>query len=88
MIKEHPKEYEWIEMQEDELPEPEKLEIPLEKAIKYRSGTIIVLILNASFSKPDCYVHTLFDDHAFPSNVTPKAETRSLTVKSRCRGVY
>lgn len=82
LMKEHPKEYEWIEMQEDELPEPEKLEIPLEKAIKYRSGTIIVLILNASFSKPDCYVHTLFDDHAFPSNVTPKAETRSLTVKT------
>ncbi|GEQ69819.1 hypothetical protein JCM33374_g3494 [Metschnikowia sp. JCM 33374] len=80
LFKEKPKEYEWIEMQEDEIPEPPKLEIPIEKAIKYRSGTIIVSILKGTFNKPDYYVHTLFDDHAFPANVTPKAESRVLTV--------
>lgn len=80
LMKKHPDEYEWIEMQEDNLPEPEKLDIPLSKAIKYRSGTIIVLILSGRFSKPDFYVHTLFDDHVYPSNVSSKAETRDLTV--------
>ncbi|KAM9914011.1 hypothetical protein OXX69_001065 [Metschnikowia pulcherrima] len=82
LMKQHPGEYEWVEMQDDELPEPAKIEIPLEKAIKYRSGLAIVSILKAQFSKPDLYVHTLFDDHAFPANVTPKAETRTLTSKT------
>ncbi|OBA22123.1 tricalbin [Metschnikowia bicuspidata var. bicuspidata NRRL YB-4993] len=80
LITDHPDDYEWVDMQEDQLPEPPKIQMPVEKAIKYRAGTITVRILSGTFAKPDYYVHTLFDDHAFPSHVTPRIETRQLTV--------
>lgn len=82
LYKEKPNEYEWVEMQDDVIGEPPRVEMPLEAAIKYRTGDIVVHILKGRFNKPDYYVHTLFDDHAYPSSVTPKAETRALTTPS------
>lgn len=79
LYKENPSEYEWVEMQDDIIGEPPKVEMPLESAIKYRAGDIVVHILKGRFSKPDFYVHTLFDDQAYPSNVSSKCQTRDLT---------
>lgn len=85
LLKEHPSEYEWIDLDDqDTLPEPPKQEIPLETAIKYRSGNISVTLFSARLSKPDLLVHTLFDDQAYPSGVSSKAEGNILKVKSRC----
>lgn len=86
LMKEHPDMYEWVEMQEDTIPEPPKLDVPLAKAIKYRSGVVIVTILKGHFSKPDYYVHTLFDEQAFPAFVTPKCETRDLNITTSTEG--
>lgn len=79
LFKENPDKYEWVDMQDDIIGEPPRVEMPLEKAIQYRSGDIIVHILKGQFKKPDYYVHTLFDDNAYPSGITPKIETRTLT---------
>lgn len=80
LYEKYPNDYEWVEMQEDICPEPTKIEMPLEKAIKYRSGTLLVKILSGSFNKPDYYVHTLFDDNIYPAGVSAQADGRNLTI--------
>lgn len=82
-FKEHPDEYQWVDIEDDELPEVERIHMPLETAIKYRTGNINVYIEGGKFSKPDFFVHTLFDDHAYPSSVTARTEGRKLDVKSK-----
>lgn len=82
LYKENPNKYEWVEINEDNLPEPERIEMPLEKVIKYRTGVIRAHISKGTFSKSDVYVHTLFDDHAFPSGVTNKSDGKSLDYAS------
>lgn len=82
LYKKSPQDYEWVEMQEDIISEPPKVEMPLEKAIKYRTGTLMIQILKGRFKKSDYFVHTLVDENAFPCNVTSKAESRDLTVPS------
>lgn len=82
LFKEHPDQYEWVEMQDDIIGDTPRVEMPLETAIEYRSGVILVHILKGQFNKPDYYVHTLFDDQAYPSSVTSKCETRTLTTSS------
>lgn len=79
-FKKHPKEYEWVEMLEDIAPEPEKVEMSLDRAIKYRSGTIMVKIMGGKFNKPGFHVHTLFDENAYPAAVSAQADGRVLTV--------
>lgn len=79
-FKKYPGQYQWVEMQEDVIPEPHKVEMPLEKAIKYRSGTLVVKVLSGTFNKPDYYVHTLFDDHVFPAGVSAQSDGRNLTI--------
>lgn len=80
LFKEHPDEFEWVDMQDDVISEPPKAELRLDKAIKYRAGALLVHITRGNFQKPNYYVHTLIDDNAYPSNVTPQAETRVLNV--------
>lgn len=82
LYKENPGQYEWVEMQDDNIGEPTRVEMPLESAVKYRTGDILVHITKGRFSKPDFYVHTLFDDNAYPSGVTNKCETRVLNTPS------
>lgn len=82
LYKENPGEYEWVEMQDDVIGEAPRVKMPLETAIKYRTGDVLVHISKGHFNKPDYYVHTLFDDYAYPSNVTNKAETRVLSTPS------
>ena len=84
--KRSPNEYEWVEMQGDIVPEPEKVEMPLEKAIKYRSGTIIVKIIEGEFAKPNYFVHTLFDENAYPAGLSSKAEGRILATPVTVQG--
>lgn len=79
LYKENPSQYEWVEMQDDIIGEPPKVEMPLETAIKYRAGDIAVHILKGQFNKPDYFVHILFDENAYPSGVSSKCETRFLT---------
>ncbi|CAH2351101.1 tricalbin-3 [[Candida] railenensis] len=77
--KEHPNEYEWVAIgDEDIIDDAPKLDVPLEKAIKYRSGNIVCHLLGGTFDKPDVYVHTLFDDHAYPAGVSDKSSGRNL----------
>lgn len=78
----NPGKYEWVEMLEDNLPAPPKTEMLLENVVRYRAGIFVLHILKGHFNKPDLYLHTLFDEHAYPSNVTPKTETRDLTIAS------
>ncbi|CUM66099.1 uncharacterized protein PRCAT00003754001 [Priceomyces carsonii] len=86
LVKEHPDEYEFVEVTDDSLSQPPKIVMPLEDAIKYRTGTIAVHLLNGKFDKPDLYVHILFDDQAYPSGVSPKSEGKSLTTISTAEG--
>lgn len=79
LFKKNPTLYEWVEMEDDIVGEAPKSKLSLEDCIKSRSGNVVVHILHGSFNKPDNYVHVLFDDQAFPSVVTPKVETRTLT---------
>lgn len=79
-FKNNPGMYEWVELQEDIIPEPEKVRMPLDKAIKYRSGTILVKILEGQFNKSDYYVHTLFDDNLFPAGVSSHIQGHRLTI--------
>lgn len=82
LVKDHPDKFEFIELDEKDVPLPPKAELPLDDLIKYRAGTLAVSLLKARFPKPDLYLQTLFDDQAFPSGVTPKAESRNLEVAS------
>lgn len=82
LIQEHPDEFEWVDLDEEDIPPPPRVYMPLEDIIKYRSGTLTATILQGRFDKPDLFVHTLFDDLATPSGVTPKNESRNLTVPS------
>ncbi|ODV80777.1 putative bud/polarization protein [Suhomyces tanzawaensis NRRL Y-17324] len=86
LYKEKPDEYQWLETNEDIVPSPPKVTMPLEKAIRYRTGILNVHLLSGSFDKPDLYVHTLFDDHSYPSGVSPRAEGRHLLVSSSGEG--
>lgn len=79
LYKENPEGYEWVELQDDVLPEPEKVELPLEKAIKYRTGVLMLHVLEGHFKASGCLVHTLFDDHAFSSSISRRAEGKNLT---------
>lgn len=78
--------YEWVELQDDKLPDPERIKLPLEKAVKYRTGVFCVNILSGRFKQKDPLVQTLFDDHAFPSNVTARAENKVLNKPSHVEG--
>jgi Ca2+-dependent lipid-binding protein len=82
LFKEHPNEYEWVEINEDNIPEPKNLVMPLEQAIKYRAGTIAAHVLSGRFEKSDVYVHTLFDDYAYPSGVSPRTDGNFLHTTS------
>lgn len=86
LFKKHPNEYEWVEVAEDNLPEPPKIDMPLEKAIKYRTGSLVVHLLDGKFSDSELYVHTLFDDQAYPSGITSKNEGKTLTAPSTSEG--
>lgn len=81
--KENPDLYEWVEMREDILPEPERVQLPLEKIVKYRTGVLMIHILEGSFKHNNCLVHTLFDDHAFSSGVTPRADGKKLSTPTK-----
>lgn len=78
LYKANPNEYEWVEIDEDNIPVPEKLEMPLEQTIKYRAGTLAAHVLSGRLEKSDVYVHTLFDDFAYPSGVSPKSDGKFL----------
>lgn len=82
LIKEQPDKYEWVQIQDDVIAEPPRVEMSLESAIKYRTGNVLVHILKGHFNKPDYYIHTLFDEHAYPSGVSPQCLTRELHVTS------
>lgn len=86
LYKDHPTEYEWVELEQDTIPEPPKVELSLDQAIKYRTGNVAVHILKGKFDKPDYRVHTLFDDHAYPSGISPVASGRELQVSSTSEG--
>ncbi|EGV66320.1 hypothetical protein PSN45_003435 [Yamadazyma tenuis] len=82
LVKDYPDKFEFIELDEKDVPAPPRAEMPLDDLIKYRAGTLSVNVLKGRFEKPDLYLQTLFDDSAFPSGVTPRNETRSLQVSS------
>ena len=82
MYKENPDEFEWVEIEDHHIREPPKVELKLEDAIKYRAGTMAVHLVGGEFERADVYVHTLFDEHAFPSGVSPRAEGKRLTTSS------
>lgn len=79
LFDENPDQYDWVELQEDNLPEPEKVTLPLEKAVKYRTGVLMLHILEGNFKQSDCLVHVLFDDHAFSSGISHRADGKHLT---------
>lgn len=78
LYEKNPDKYEWVDLQDDNLPDPERIRLPLEKAIKYRTGVFNIHVLTAQFKQNDAMLHTLFDDHAFPSNVSVRAENKIL----------
>ncbi|KAI5955610.1 hypothetical protein KGF54_001112 [Candida jiufengensis] len=82
LYKENPNEYEWVETEEDAMPEPPKIEVKLQDAIKYRAGDIAVHVLGGRFDKNDVYVQTLFDEHAYPSGVSPIVENKKIVTPS------
>ncbi|KAK6456154.1 putative bud/polarization protein [Scheffersomyces xylosifermentans] len=86
LFKEKPHEYEWVEVDELHVDEPEKINIPFEEAIKYRAGNVVVHVLSGKFDTGDIFVHTLFDEQAYSSGVTPKADGRVLNVPSHAEG--
>lgn len=86
LYEKHPDDYEWVEVDEDNLPDPPKIDMPLEKSIKYRTGNVVVHILDGKFSASELYIHTLFDDQAYPSGITSKVEGKKLTTPSTSEG--
>lgn len=82
MFKENPDEFEWIEIENEQMKVPPKVELKLQDAIKYRAGNMIVHLKGGQFEKPDVYVHTLFDEHAYPSGISPISEGKKLTTAS------
>lgn len=82
LIRDFPNDYEWVDIAEDSIPEPPRVEMPLSQAVKYRAGTVAVHVLSGRFTRPDLHVHTLFDDHAQPLGVSPRAEGRQLSTAS------
>ncbi|EGW34762.1 uncharacterized protein SPAPADRAFT_145197 [Spathaspora passalidarum NRRL Y-27907] len=84
-FEENPKEFEWLDLntQDDANKEPPpKIELTLDEAIKYPAGNMIVHLLSGNFSKPDVFVHTLFDEHSQPSGVSPRSVGRKLHAMS------
>lgn len=79
LMKKNPGLYEWVEMEDDIVGDAPRSKLSLEDCVKHRSGNIVVHLLRGSFNAPDNYVHVLFDDHAFPSLVTPKIESRNFS---------
>ncbi|KAI5961252.1 uncharacterized protein KGF55_004177 [Candida pseudojiufengensis] len=82
LYKENPNEYEWVETEEDAMPEPPKIEVKLADAIKYRAGDMAVHLLSGHFDKNDVFVQTLFDEHAYPSGVSPIVENKKIVTAS------
>lgn len=82
LYKANPDQYEWVDIDEDTLPEPTKVALPLDKAVKYRAGDIAVHITGGKFDKADLRLHTLFDDQAYPSGVSPRANGKDLIASS------
>ncbi|RCK60937.1 Tricalbin-3 [Candida viswanathii] len=82
LYKENPDEFEWVEIKDHHIREPPKIELKLEDAVKYRAGAMAVHLLHGEFEKPDVFVHTLFDEHAFPSGVSPRSEGKRLNTSS------
>ncbi|RLV93103.1 Tricalbin-3 [Spathaspora sp. JA1] len=81
-FEENPKEFEWLDLHADVNKQPVKTEVTFQDAVKYSTGNMIVHLLSGNFSKPDVFVHTLFDDHAQPSGVSPRSVGRKLTAIS------
>ena len=77
MFKENPDEFEWIEIENEQMKVPPKVELKLQDAIKYRAGNMIVHLKGGQFEKPDVYVHTLFDEHVYPSGISPISEGKN-----------
>ncbi|KAK6466008.1 putative bud/polarization protein, partial [Scheffersomyces coipomensis] len=86
LFKEKPNEYEWVDIEGDNLPEPEKKEMSLEEAIKYRAGAVTVHLLGGRFDKADVIAHALFDDHAYSSVVSTKSNGKVLDSSSTGEG--
>lgn len=86
LYEKHPDEYEWVDVNEDNLPDPPKINMPLDKSIKYRTGNVVVHILQGKFSASELYLHTLFDDQAYPSGITSKIEGKTLSTSSVAEG--
>ena len=82
LFKENPDQYEWVEVEDNSLVTPDRVDIPLEQAIQHRAGTVTVHIKRGQFKQPDLYLQTLFDEHNEPSGVAPRAEGRSLKTVS------
>ncbi|KAG7661406.1 uncharacterized protein J8A68_005101 [[Candida] subhashii] len=78
MYKETPDEFEWMELTDDQANVAPKVEIKLEEAIKHRAGNMVVHLISGRFTKSDVFVHTLFDDHSYPSGVSPRSDGKIL----------
>jgi Ca2+-dependent lipid-binding protein len=87
LFKENPDQYEWVEVEDNSLVTPDRVDIPLEQAIQHRAGTVTVHIKHGKFKLGDLYLQTLFDEHNEPSGVTPRAEGRSLKTHSLAEAV-
>lgn len=83
---EHPDQYEWIDVEDNTDIVPEAIEMPLQKAVKYRAGAMAVHVNHGRFEKTDLFLHVLFDDHASPSGVSPKATGKVLATKTDAEG--
>ena len=86
LYNENPNEYEWVVTDKDELPVPPKREIALSKLAQFKAGIMTVSIHLGHFDKSDVYVHTLFDDSAYPCGISQKSEGKILNTVSHGEG--
>ncbi|KAH3678186.1 hypothetical protein WICPIJ_008904 [Wickerhamomyces pijperi] len=80
LYKKHPKEYEWVEVEEkDESSHLKRKErLSLDQLLTYRSGTIGLHINSGKVSKADTFIQFLVDDSNSPSFITSRTSGRSV----------
>lgn len=82
LYKEKPDEFEWIDIADSQAKVAPKKEIKFEEALSQRIGNMVVHLIGGRFSKSDVFVHTLFDDQACPSGVSPRSDGKVLRALS------
>lgn len=83
LMRKFPDTYELVEVDDAKIVSTsDKVHMPLEKALQYNAGAMVVHILGGHLSRPGLLIHTIFDDHTQPAGLSPRNLTKDVSSPS------